>query len=387
MPSDKLRILHLITDLGKGGAERFLIDLCNQLKLNSEVEFVIGSLFDNNQYEDFTKDFKIVNLNYEVFSWKKKNECISYKELLKDFQPQIVHTHRFLAEFLSSYYPNSEIIYICHGHDNIVQLENLRFYPLPNKQSILNWFEKQYLVMNKYRKVKNYFVANSTHTFSYFRNVLPGFMRSRLVQMPYGFDFLRFYRKRQKIYQAGDVIKIVNTGSFQDKKNQVFAVEIAKELKNRGISFEIHFLGDGQNRAKVENYSKQSGLDSVLHFHGNVSRVEEFLWEADIYLHTAWYEPFGLVFLEAMAAGVPVVALDGLGNRDVIENGRNGYIISDQNAGKFADVIMETCNDTEKYRSIVEYAQSFCQAYDIKKIADDYFNFYVSLVRQRTNCL
>ncbi len=387
MSADKLRVLHLITDFNKGGAERFLIDLCSQHKHNPKIEFVIGSLFDNNQYTDFTKDLSIIPLNYQLFSWKRKNQCPIYRKLLDDFQPDIIHTHRFLAEFLSSYYVNSEIIYICHCHDNIVELNNLSLYPFPSKQSILNWLEKQYIIFKKYRKVKNYFIANSSHTFSYFKKVLPQFMRSGLIQMPYGFNFSRFYRKRERFYQPGDKIRIVNTGSFQDKKNQIFAVEIAKELRNRGILFEIHFLGDGKNRIKVESYSKECGLDSVVYFHGNVSKVEEFLWQADIYLHTAWYEPFGLVFLEAMAAGVPVVALDGLGNRDVIENGRNGYIISDQNAGKFADVIMEICNDTEKYRSIVKYAQSFCQAYDIKKIADDYFNFYVSLVRQRTNCL
>ena len=50
----------------------------------------------------------------------------------------------------------------------------------------------------------------------------------------------------------------------------------------------------------------------MITLHGNVDFVEKYLWDSDIYVHPALYEPFGLVLLEAMAAGLPVVSLDGL---------------------------------------------------------------------------
>ena len=102
----KLRILFLITDLGKGGAERFLVDHCSQLLTYPDIEFKIGVLYDNNQYEEDTINFDIVHLNYQTFSFFKKNENLAYKKLLEEFKPDVIHSNRYLAEFLSSFYVN-----------------------------------------------------------------------------------------------------------------------------------------------------------------------------------------------------------------------------------------------------------------------------------------
>jgi len=138
--NEKIRILFLITDLGKGGAERFLIDLCNELNNRNDVDFLIGSLYDNNQYINDTANFNIVNLNYNTFSFTHKNDCLEYKRILKEFKPQIIHTHRFLAEFLTTYSVDKHIKYVCHGHDNMIQLENFSIKTLFNKRLLLNFF-------------------------------------------------------------------------------------------------------------------------------------------------------------------------------------------------------------------------------------------------------
>ena len=51
--------------------------------------------------------------------------------------------------------------------------------------------------------------------------------------------------------------------------------------------------------------------------------MEEYLENSNLYVHTAFSEAFGLVLIEAMTAGLPVIALDAKGNRDIIENGKN----------------------------------------------------------------
>ncbi len=104
--------------------------------------------------------------------------------------------------------------------------------------------------------------------------------------------------------------------------------------------------------------------------------------DSHIYLHTAWYEPFGLVLLEAMAAGLPCVTLDGKGNRDLIEDGRNGFLLEREDASAFADRIVELATDRERYREISAYAQEFAKTYDIDAATDRLVDFYRARVER-----
>lgn len=378
--SEKLRVLHLITDLGKGGAERFLIDLCAELQKRDDIEFVIGSLFSNNQYKHLTQEFPIVELGFQTFSFRKKNECLGYKKLLEDFKPHVIHTHRFLAEFLSSYYVDPSIKYICHGHDNMIQFNSLSF-PL-SKEKLIWWLEKQVLIIQKYKRVPTVFIANSQNTFSFFQmKICHNQKKCSVKLLNIGFQWSRFYKERNDYPSTERPLKIVNVGSFQKKKNQIFILEVAEALKAKGLSFEIHLLGDGEERSNVEAACKVKGLDQITYFHGNVDNVEEWLWNSHIYLHTAYYEPFGLVFLEAMAAGLPIVTLDGKGNRDLIHHGKNGFIFSEQSPDVFADTIIGIANNLEKYNLIRNTAQGFCKKYDIQEISRKHMLLYQELCK------
>lgn len=372
---DKLRVLHLITDLGRGGAERFLLDLTVATLARPDVEFVIGALYDDDKYGFSKIGIRVVQLDYSTFSFRQKNDYSKYQHLLEEFKPDVVHTHRFLAEFLSAQHVSRNIAYVCHGHDNMVQLANTRGSTLLDKGALLNALEKRYLIKHKYRKVRTWFVANSTHTLDYYKSVLLSSMVKDVKLIPYGFDHDRFRLKEPKRTPDGR-IRLVNVGSYQDKKNQKFIVEIAKELRALEMDFEIHLLGDGANRPAVQALVDAAGLGDRVTLHGNVDCVEQWLWNSDLYLHTAWYEPFGLVFLEAMAAGLPCVTLDGKGNRDVIVQDKNGYLFEQENASAFAAKIKEICESPDRYLDMSSYARDFAKQYDIKVLADRFLEFY-----------
>jgi glycosyltransferase involved in cell wall biosynthesis len=156
---------------------------------------------------------------------------------------------------------------------------------------------------------------------------------------------------------------------------------VAIELRARGLDFEIHLLGDGETRPNVEASVRHAGLEDRVLLHGNVDDVEKWMSDSHIYLHTAWYEPFGLVLLEAMAAGLPCVTLDGKGNRDLIEDGRNGFLLERQDASVFADRIIELSGDRERYGAMSAYVRRFAKQYDIDTITDRLVDFYRARVK------
>ncbi len=371
-----LRILFLINDLGKGGAQRFLVDLCTALQNRPDVEFAIGTLFDNNEYMELTAHLPIVQLHYTPFSFTAAREYATYQSLLQEFKPHIVHTHLYLAEFLSAQHVSQNITYVCHGHDNMVQFVRPGVGTWLDRVAVTNWLEKRYLIRHKYRRVRTSFVANSPHTLAYYKAVLPRFMRGEVYLLRYGFDYERFRARALPTLPASGPIRLINVGSFQHKKNQIFIVSVARVLREAGIDFQIDLLGDGENRARVQAEVDRSGLGDRITLHGNVDRVEEWLWRSHLYLHTAWYEPFGLVLLEAMAAGLPCVVLDGKGNRDLIEQGQNGYMLDEQAPSEFAARIQALKSSPEAYGAMSAYALEYAKRFDIGRAADRFVAFY-----------
>ena len=378
--NEKIRVLFLITDLGKGGAERYLIDLCSELEKDPGFEFIIGSLFANNQYEDITRSFNVKFLNYQTFSLRKKNQCLIYKELLDSFKPHIIHTHRFLAEFLSSFYVINDVKYLCHGHDNMVQFRKFSFNDLFSKLRWLQLIERNFIFWKKYQKVQTFFIANSNETQSFFRKVLPKSQKSNALQIPLGFKYERFHNPETRTINLNKPLRIINVGSFQEKKNQILIVKIASELRRRNIHFEINLIGQGENFGKVQKAISDAGLKENIFLRGVRDDVERWYKESDIYLHTAWYEPFGLVLLEAMASGLPVITLDGKGNRDIMKHGKNGFIFSDQDPVLYANAIQNLIRNPSLYHTISNYAKDFAKSYDSSVQNRKMIDFYRTIV-------
>ncbi|MBX2948261.1 MAG: glycosyltransferase family 4 protein [Crocinitomicaceae bacterium] len=374
-----LKILFVITDLGKGGAERFLLDLTSQLETYPHIDYRIASLYNMVQYEEFKNNDKIHFLDFATFSLKTKNYNATYSDLLNDFQPDIIHTNRFLAEFITSYDIRRSIKYVCHCHDNMVQFKRFSLSSLVDKVTLLNSIEYNYLIRRKYRKVPTYFIANSQHTYSYFQDMLPANQKKNIRLIPLGFNYANFFVERQ-YKQKKKKIKLLNVGSYQVKKNQVFLLDIAEELKKLGVEFEINLIGDGPEFQHIYNEIRNRKLGDVVFQHGLQSNVHEWYNDSDLYIHTAYYEPFGLVLLEAMASGLPIICLDGKGNRDIIKNDYNGYMFFEQEPKAFADKIVEYTQNEELYQLISVQAQEYAKRYALPDKTRELVDFYYSII-------
>lgn len=384
-PGKPLRVLFAITDLGKGGAERFLLDLCRAFERLGGVEFQIAALYDNNGYRELSAGIPIVQLDYQTFSLRRPAPNVRWARLLDEFAPHVVHSHRFLGEFITAQSVRPQIAYVCHGHDNMVQLAKPTFATLLDRKKLVNWLERRHLIRHKYRIARTSFVANSEHTLEYYKSVLPAWMREDVRLLHYGFDYRRFLAPSPRTVRPGQPIRLVNVGSFVDKKNQQLAIRTVGELRGRGMDVGLELLGDGPNRGLLQALTYDLGLSDRIHFRGNVERVEDYLRKADIYLHTATYEPFGLVLLEAMAAGLPCVIRDGQGDRELIVEGKNGFLLPGDDPVLYADRIQRLMTDPETYAPMSVFAQGFAGGFDINRAAQRFVDLYIErCARART---
>jgi len=379
-----MKILFIIKSLEKGGAERYALDLCLELNKRPDIEYKLLVLQDGNDFEYLSSEVPFVKLDgpFVPSVWRKTYVNVEqYKKIVDEFKPDIIHTHLFRPELFTSIYVPENVAYVVHCHDNMVEFKNLSWKSFLKKILLTNFYEKRILVTKKYKKNKNtYFIANSPDTLEYFQNTVPSFLREKVVLIEYGFDFKRFYLPDKQQRPMNKKFSIVNVGRFERRKNQIFIVEIADILRKRNFDFEVNLLGVGECLDEVKEVVKKLKLEDHVFIRGNVNLVEEYLFESDIYLHSAYYEPFGLVLLEGMAAGLPCLILNGIGNRNLIKDDYNGYLFLEQNAEAFADKIMELAKNEKLLKGISENAQSFAKTYDISEKTDELIEFYKSII-------
>ena len=377
-----LKILHIIPNLGKGGAERLVLDICHQLNKYDGISASIFCFSSINDYQEYGNelDIAIINSGISLSFYKKNNyHTEELKRAIEKLKPDIIHSHLFVAEIISRsvLYPYAR--WFSHCHDNMEQFENFSWKTLFSKRKLTNFYEKMFLMRCYKKNGGTHFIAISNDAKKYFEKTVPRYPTTLLHN---AVDYQRFYKEKTHMAESSK-IHLVNTGSFVNKKNQKFLVEVAKILAEKNTDFELHLLGDGENRAMLEEKTRALNLSGHVFFHGNIHYVEEWLWRSDIYVHSATYEPLGLALLEAMSAGLPVVALDGRGNRDIIVQGKNGYIIPEQNPETFAAKIVELWNNKAKYKEMSLWAQDFAKNYDIKEYVAKLVSLYQNALTRR----
>lgn len=369
-----LRILHIIPRLNKGGAERLCLDICNQLQKHIDVQVRLITFSDENNYPFLTEniDWQVVPASVQLSIFHKNVLNIdALQNAIEDFAPDVIHTHLFEAEIVSRSCNYPQAKWFSHCHDNMKQFRNFGLRTLFNKELLTNYYEKRYLFSCYKANGGTTFVAISHDTELYFRKTAKHF---DVQLLPNAVDYDKF--KGNGNHQQGTKLRLVNVGSLNKNKNQIFLLEVSRILRKKGVDFEMKIVGGGRDYAFLEQNIEEYQLKNFVSLCGNVDNVEDYLHDSDIYVHSSLSEALGLTIIEAMASGLPVVTLDGRGNRDLIVQGKNGYMVYEQNAEQFADRILEIWNDKQKYNEMSAFAQEFAKKYDIKEYVDRLLELY-----------
>ena len=362
-----MKVLHVIPNLNIGGAERIVQDICLEIKNNNDIKLIT---FDNTISKLNSKHSFHIHIPSYFKPSITSNSILKIDEIKKfisEYKPDIIHSHLWASEILLTQIEIGKAKRLSHFHDNMTQLNKCN---LPKtKLDITNRYERWiYLKENK-----NHFICISKDTFNYAKKILPKKLHSNITLIPNAINYNKFNSNSEKELET---IRLINIGSFVPKKNQKFAIDILIEILNKKIITQLTFLGDGNMIEQVKTYAKQKGVSKYINFMGNVDDVPAKLKNANIYLHTAYYEPFGLVILEAMASNLPVVSLDGIGNRDIINNEENGYIIKEQNAEVFANIIIELFRNNKLYNKISNAGNNTAKRHDIKEYVNKLLEIY-----------
>lgn len=388
--SDKnsMRVLFVTQSLGKGGAERLVLDIANELNRNyPNVIVKIVPLGPENDYQELCKGLDIEVCDSFVklsMTGKSQIQISNYERIVDEFKPDVIHSHTYIAELVSRENVRSGIAYFTHVHNDFPEFNSFNSKTFISKVGLTRFFERTRL-LKKYKTARNKFITISKSIDKELEAQLPHSMHKDIHLIPNGIDYLKFTHPIRK-YESTDLIQLITVGRLFSIKNHAYLIEVTKHLKEIAPNFEWHLniLGIGPEKENLLKLISEYSLNQNITLQGLISNVQDWMAKSHFYLHCAKSEPFGLVIAEAMASSLPVISLDAGGNRDLIKNKINGYIlVQDTTPKKFALQILEILNDKEKYESIARNAALTAQNYDIKFCVNNLIELYKEQICSR----
>ena len=159
---------------------------------------------------------------------------------------------------------------------------------------------------------------------------------------------------------------IGHTGRLAPEKNLNFLTNVVAGFIRSHPDTHFLVVGDGVSREEIKTIFEKAGLSSNLHMTGSLQGQElvDGYHAMDVFAFASKSETQGMVLAEAMAAGVPVVALDAPGARDVIIHHQNGWLLDNEDPAEFISALEEASSLSPKGRQKIQQS--------LKQTADDF---------------
>lgn len=166
-------------------------------------------------------------------------------------------------------------------------------------------------------------------------------------------QFIRDMSKKNPIKKENNTFHITTVGRLVYLKGYDLAIESAEILKEKGINFIWHFVGNGPLYQELQDKICQKGLDNNIILEGEKLNPYPYIAAADIYVQTSRHEGFGITIGEAKILGKPIVSTNFPVVNDQLINGSNGIIV-DMTPEEISKGIMNVINNSALRTRLIE---------------------------------
>ncbi len=202
--------------------------------------------------------------------------------------------------------------------------------------------------------------------------------------IPNGVDLDRFADAEPFEELRDGTINILFVGRFEERKGLIHLLRAYHRLRKRHVDARLLIVGSGP---KQREYERFIGLRQIrdVEFLGRVSddAKARYFASADIFCAPATgQESFGIVLLEAMAAGVPIVASDIHGYKNVVQRGVQGLLVEPKNHRALAAALYRLSNDAELRHRMGEEGRAKAPEYSWDQVSEQISDFYREIRRE-----
>ena len=357
-----MKILHVITSLQTGGAEKLMVEIIPQLiNLGNEVELLIF----NGAYTPFYKELE--GKGVKIYCLGYRNNVYDVRNLLKLIKffrknkYDIIHTHNTAPQLFIAILSKFNHLKITTEHSTSNRRRNLKWYVIIDK-----W------MYSKYDKI----ICISDQAEINLKKYLGDSFNNKIITIYNGIDIKR-YRDASPSLEITEIFTKYKTGimvaGFRHEKDQETIIRAYTLLPSQ---YHFLFIGSGKKMNDCKRMAQELGLENRIHFLGSRMDVPNLLKSVDFVVMSSHYEGLSLSSIEGMASGKPFIASNVAGLKEIVEG--YGLLFEHQNERELSNIILTLDKDRELYNTIIKQCQAKASMYDISVMAKQYNDVYLN---------
>ncbi len=177
--------------------------------------------------------------------------------------------------------------------------------------------------------------------------------------------------------------RIVYLGRLGHEKNVDVVIKAFNIAQASRPELRLDIYGDGPARLTLQSLVKSFGIGKKVKFLGmyDINKVSQVLCEYDFFAMASTVETQGIVILEAMASGLPVVGVNKLAVPEVVKNGKNGYISEPFDADGMAKNMLKLLESDKKLKQFGKYSLEIAKSHEINKCKDRLLSIYKKVAK------
>lgn len=190
-------------------------------------------------------------------------------------------------------------------------------------------------------------------------------------------------RAREKFNIPINCKLAINVGRLAEQKNQIMLVHLLKHVPDLHVAI----AGEGHLRDLLESEAKSLGVEERLHLVGEIppKEIPQFLSTGDIFVFPSKFEAFGFAMVEAMVAGLPIIASDIPALREVLgglEGKPSGILVSPEDLQGFVKAVKSVFEEKKLAESLSLDAKKRAEVFSLKRMMDGYEACFVETLQR-----
>lgn len=361
-----MRIMYLLFSFTVGGTERLVANICNQMEAQNEEVYlyIINDLIDDNLLNTLNKNIQVKLLKRKIGSKDKISPLFKVSKYIKKNKIDVVHCNSFNAPELlilsKIVNHNCKVVSTIHG---MGQFENIG----KDKIFLKNW------ICDKFIGISNAVVEDI---------VAAGIDEKKVARVYNGIETKKYNCAKLKKYDENAIVIGCVARIMPKLKGQDVLLEAIKIVKKQHTKVIALFAGGvAENQQSdyeyLKKYVRDNSLEENVKFLGSLDNIPEFLNKIDICVVPSRSEGFGLALVEAMAMGVPCVASNIAGPREIIKKTDLGMLFESNNsvdlASKLENMIVDFVNEKNIFWSRKDKIKSM---FSIEKMCSELKKLY-----------